>query len=335
LLNAFKNTIRDSITGLVTSSKFVDDVFSAQPLNHESTSEIFDTSQQSKNNTQDKEAKDKETVLKEELLIGNVSYKQNKEKPNKIESKENIPRIEMNEIDIDEYINNDDIEILSNGIINYEDLRDIEKLPKSLIQNQNKLKVPNNELSQAISDDSFDYHNYSPTKLDESNVEETNDLTEIRSINESEELEILRAGMSYEGESLPYYMKRVIFNRNNKSPLTPDDSVGEKDESLNEKELLMKKGREIYEQEYKKVENDSVYEEIKNILEEEFIKLDETIEESTYDNKVQGKQTSSKSENQSDQFETFEFDIYDDPEIERQIKQKKKEDDLLNEYEII
>jgi hypothetical protein len=337
LFNTFKNTIRDSITGLASSSKFVDDVFSAQPLEHESTSEIIDhtTSQQSSNNDQEKEEKDKEKILEEDLLVENTSDIQKKEKANGAETKENIPIIEMNETDINKYINNGDIEILSNGIINYEDLRDIEKLPKSLIQNKHKLKIPIDELSPVISDDSYDYNNYSPTKLDESKAEEISDLTGIRSLNESEELELLRAEMSFEEDSLPYYMKRIIFNRTKKSPLTPDNSIGEKDEPLNERELLMEKGREIYEQEYKNVENDSVSEEIRSIFEEEFIKLDETIEESTYDNKVQGKQTASKSDNQSDQFETFEFDIYDDPEIERQIKQKKKEDDLLTEYEII
>jgi len=401
------NTLKDGITGLATSSKFVDDVFSAQPLEI-----IEDTNlqQHSNENIQEKEQKvQKEQKEQNEVIVEKEEKKDKGKEEEKEEKKqneqsiqnqinekkdekeqeeeeeeeeevleegpliemkevepeelvqsgdivdfshspskrqieavkaldaendnENLPKIEMNEVNVNEYIKNGEIEEFSNGIINYEDIKDVEqKYPPNLDQEQNKLKVPSDELSQVISEDSFDYHKYSPTKL-----EESSNLSESRSLNVSEELELLRAEMTFEGDPTPNFKKRTSLHK--KSPPTPDNSSGENEEALNSNEdkngKYKKIQKEIFEQEYKKVEEDSVSEELKDLMEEELIKLDETGEESVYDNKVQGKPVDSKSRTNSDDFELLEFNVNDNPKIERQTKQKRTDEELLNEYEII
>jgi len=317
IFNSVKNSLLDGITSFATSSRFVDDGFLGVPMERDPTSETTESTENSttKNDT----------------------------------SVEEGPMIQMKQVTLSEYektdnTNNDvsvdtkEVEEFSNGIINYNDLDYVEKQHPSIVKAPVKTsanRIIDEEMSVPVSEDSFDYNSYSPSRP-EDNTNLNVEANEIKNERTEDELELLRAQMSYEGDIFPNSRKREVLNKNDnvatagEAPPTPD--------STHEPDYYLKKGKQIYEEEYKKGKNENS-EELDDLMDVEFINIEDIndIEESTYDNKVQGKPVSAskKAQKAQRQFETFEFDIYDDPEIEKRIKQKKQETDLLDEYEII
>ncbi|ORX55867.1 hypothetical protein BCR36DRAFT_346175 [Piromyces finnis] len=347
IFNSVKNSLLSSITSFADSSRFVADEFLGVPIEH--TSEI---TEDTKNTTTAAAATT--TTINENITSLN-------DNPIKKE-----PVIKMKEATFSEYekttnlINNEkeesamktseandissvtkEVEEFSNGIINYKDIDDVEKQQHpDIVRSPIKSQIPTNkiideDMSSLISEDSFDYHSYSPISVedDSNNNINRNDINDDDETNE--ELELLRTQMADESDIFNRDDHKKDLNENNNNNVV--DFVENENEPDNSHELnyYIEKGKQIFEEEYKnkKTNEKDEFSDIEIIQIEEVTDKDE----STYDSKVQGRHTSSKKgkDNIQQQFDTFEFDIYDDSELEKQIKQKKEEADLLDEYEII
>jgi len=271
LFNTMKNTLLDGITNFATSSRFVDDGFLGVPIERDPTTEITESTENTTttNDTHD----DEEPVIQmKQVTLSEYEKTENTNEPEKEETN-------------DVSVATRDVEEFSNGIINYNDLEEVEKQHAGIAKNSVKTsanKIADEEMSVPISEDSYDYHSYSPVRPEgNSNLNVSEDDKNERT---DDELDSLNVEMSSKGDDVD----------ENKVPI----NLGNIDELYR----YMKKGKREFEEEYIHIDSDDN-------------------EESTYDNKAQGRPISSSKKAQ-------QIKVYGDG-----IHNKSKSEELERERE--